>query len=201
MKTIINNKYFLLGIILIIGMVLGWIIKPSKNNTVQQTNHQLATPSDHQTIKSPDHQIWTCSMHPQIRQDHPGKCPICGMDLIPLNSEENEEASGSDEIKIVEASMKLAQVEITRVERKMPVKEVYMPGKIKADERRISVITSRFPGGLKNFLSISPVRMCEKVSVWLIIYSPELVTAQKEFLKQKNMKQLILLFTRRPSIN
>src|SRR3546814_14657731 len=22
--------------------------------------------------------IWTCPMHPQIRQDHPGPCPICG---------------------------------------------------------------------------------------------------------------------------
>ena len=29
-------------------------------------------------------QIWTCSMHPQIRQNEPGLCPICEMDLIPL---------------------------------------------------------------------------------------------------------------------
>ncbi len=28
--------------------------------------------------------IWTCPMHPQIRQDHPGSCPICGMALEPL---------------------------------------------------------------------------------------------------------------------
>jgi Cu+-exporting ATPase len=28
--------------------------------------------------------IWTCPMHPQIRQDHPGHCPICGMALEPL---------------------------------------------------------------------------------------------------------------------
>src|ERR1700676_919430 len=25
---------------------------------------------------------YTCSMHPQIKEDHPGKCPICQMDLI-----------------------------------------------------------------------------------------------------------------------
>ena len=25
--------------------------------------------------------IWTCPMHPEIRQDHPGPCPICGMAL------------------------------------------------------------------------------------------------------------------------
>ncbi|THU05064.1 heavy metal translocating P-type ATPase [Lampropedia puyangensis] len=28
--------------------------------------------------------IWTCPMHPQIRQDKPGSCPICGMALEPL---------------------------------------------------------------------------------------------------------------------
>src|SRR3546814_17984013 len=27
--------------------------------------------------------MWTCPMHPQIRQDHPGACPICGMALEP----------------------------------------------------------------------------------------------------------------------
>jgi Cu+-exporting ATPase len=27
--------------------------------------------------------IWTCPMHPQIRQDHPGPCPLCGMALEP----------------------------------------------------------------------------------------------------------------------
>uniref|UniRef100_UPI0037447D3C heavy metal translocating P-type ATPase n=1 Tax=Brytella acorum TaxID=2959299 RepID=UPI0037447D3C len=34
--------------------------------------------------------IWTCPMHPQIRQDHPGSCPICGMTLEP------EEPSDAD---------------------------------------------------------------------------------------------------------
>jgi len=28
--------------------------------------------------------IWTCPMHPQIRQDHPGACPLCGMPLEPI---------------------------------------------------------------------------------------------------------------------
>jgi Cu+-exporting ATPase len=27
--------------------------------------------------------LWTCPMHPQVRQDHPGPCPICGMALEP----------------------------------------------------------------------------------------------------------------------
>ena len=30
-------------------------------------------------------QLWTCGMHPQVIEDHPGNCPICGMRLVPLN--------------------------------------------------------------------------------------------------------------------
>lgn len=29
-------------------------------------------------------EYWTCSMHPSVRMKEPGKCPICGMDLIPV---------------------------------------------------------------------------------------------------------------------
>lgn len=29
-------------------------------------------------------QLWTCGMHPQVIEDEPGQCPICGMNLVPL---------------------------------------------------------------------------------------------------------------------
>lgn len=32
--------------------------------------------------KMQDQATWTCSMHPQIKSPKPGKCPICGMDLV-----------------------------------------------------------------------------------------------------------------------
>ncbi|MGE4321819.1 MAG: heavy metal translocating P-type ATPase [Sphingobium sp.] len=34
-------------------------------------------------VDAPPGTIWTCPMHPEIRQDHPGACPICGMGLEP----------------------------------------------------------------------------------------------------------------------
>jgi len=27
--------------------------------------------------------VYLCPMHPEIRQTNPGKCPKCGMDLVP----------------------------------------------------------------------------------------------------------------------
>lgn len=38
-------------------------------------------------------QLWTCGMHPQVIQDHPGDCPICGMKLVPLRGQGAGEAS------------------------------------------------------------------------------------------------------------
>lgn len=34
-------------------------------------------------VDAPEGTIWTCPMHPEVRQDHPGACPICGMALEP----------------------------------------------------------------------------------------------------------------------
>src|SRR5690606_41285391 len=34
---------------------------------------------------------WTCPMHPEIVQDEPGSCPICGMDLVPMQADLSSE--------------------------------------------------------------------------------------------------------------
>ena len=39
-------------------------------------------------------QLYTCSMHPEILQDEPGSCPICGMDLVPVE-DSGEEATAT----------------------------------------------------------------------------------------------------------
>jgi Cu(I)/Ag(I) efflux system membrane fusion protein/cobalt-zinc-cadmium efflux system membrane fusion protein len=40
-------------------------------------------------------QLWTCSMHSHVLQDHPGECPICGMDLVPVDVARSNPASSS----------------------------------------------------------------------------------------------------------
>ncbi|MEO7384606.1 MAG: heavy metal translocating P-type ATPase, partial [Novosphingobium sp.] len=41
------------------------------------------SPASQSAASVPAATIWTCPMHPEIRQDHPGACPICGMALEP----------------------------------------------------------------------------------------------------------------------
>jgi len=46
---------------------------------------------DETSPPTPEGTIYTCPMHPEIRQDHPGNCPKCGMTLEPIIPELNEE--------------------------------------------------------------------------------------------------------------
>jgi len=43
-----------------------------------------ADPSMHSEMEG-EEQLWTCGMHPQVIQEEAGQCPICGMNLVPLN--------------------------------------------------------------------------------------------------------------------
>ena len=58
-------------------------------------------------------QMWTCSMHPQIMQPEPGDCPICGMELIP--AETNADGLAADQFKMTENAMALANIRTTTV--------------------------------------------------------------------------------------
>ncbi len=55
-------------------------------------------------------QIWTCSMHPQIQQPKPGKCPICGMTLIPAEGGGASQSSNPRELVMSERARKLAEI-------------------------------------------------------------------------------------------
>lgn len=55
-------------------------------------------------------QTWTCSMHPQIKLPKAGKCPLCGMNLIPLESSSDDEG-GLRELSVSENSAKLMEID------------------------------------------------------------------------------------------
>jgi Cu+-exporting ATPase len=46
--------------------------------------HYLAPTADAPPPPAAPGTLYTCPMHPQIREDHPGACPLCGMALEPL---------------------------------------------------------------------------------------------------------------------
>lgn len=127
-------------------------------------------------------------MHPQIRMDHPGKCPICGMELIPLI--QSTAPLNPDAIVMTEEGIKLAEVQTSFVSRKKPVKEIRLYGKIQADERLIQTQPAHIPGRVEKLLVNYTGEEIQKGQTIAQIYSPELVTAQEELLEAIKMKEM-----------
>ncbi len=134
------------------------------------------------TAQSQERQIlyWTCSMHPQIHASGPGKCPICGMDLIPVyKSQGGEEATG---LILSPRAQALAEVETTPVEPRQLDVTVPMVGKIDYDETRMKEVAAWVPGRIDelyvNFTGVS-VKRGDKL---IYLYSPELRTGEDEYL-------------------
>ncbi len=124
---------------------------------------------------------WTCSMHPQIKLPEPGKCPICFMDLIPMD----KNAAVPDEIKLElsPAALKLARIFTSKVRRGKAEKDVFLSGKIAMDETRVKQITAWFPGRLERLFVDYTGTSVEKGEHLAEIYSPELYSAQEELIQ------------------
>lgn len=115
---------------------------------------------------------WTCSMHPQIRLPNPGRCPICGMQLIPVSK--LPKARGELETR--------AGLVTEPIQRRDLFKEIRTVGKLDYSERQVAYITSRINGRVDRlFVDFTGVEV-KKGDHLVEIYSPELLVAQNELL-------------------
>ena len=127
--------------------------------------------------------LWTCSMHPQIQKTGPGKCPLCGMDLIPAGSGGEEDSPRH--LVMTESAKKLAEIATAPVERKFIAHKLRLVGKVEYDESRVKYITAWFPGRLERLFVDStgtPVKAGEHL---VEIYSPEILTDQEALLQAR----------------
>jgi len=123
--------------------------------------------------------IWTCSMHPQIRQPKPGKCPVCGMDLIPVA----KTSGGMRTLVVSPEARALMNVETSPVERRYVTHEIRMVGKVDYDETKLGYITAWVSGRLDRlYVDYTGVEV-KKGDHMAYIYSEELYSAQQELIQ------------------
>lgn len=185
MKKIINSKYTLPVLIGLAGVLVGWWLKPSALPEEKEHTHESMYSN---TAIGDAETIWTCSMHPQIRMNEAGQCPICGMDLIPL-----ADGGGNENPMAVEMTldaMRLANIQTTVVggENLTEAKEIRLNGRVQADERKVYVQSSHLPGRIEQLNVNFTGEPVSKGKVLATVYSPELVTAQRELLEAQKIK-------------
>jgi len=171
------------GWIIIVGLVafafiMGLLIAGDGEQSETNGAAVQATAADSSSAPK----LWTCSMHPQIKLPHPGKCPSCGMDLIPLESGHTEETA-PNQIRLSKTAVQLVQIETSPVVRGLAERQVRMVGKITYDETRLAYITAWVPGRLDRLYADYTGISIAKGDHMVYMYSPELLSAQEELLQ------------------
>ncbi len=164
---------------LVLGLLFGWLLfggsENNKTDEHQHTEEEIAGET-----------IWTCSMHPQIRQNEPGDCPICGMDLIPLGDDNDSELDPMV-ISMSPTAMQLANVSTAVVGKTKPIKLLKLNGKVEADERSVYSQSSHIPGRIERLMVNFTGENVNQGQVIASIYSPDLVNAQEELFEARKI--------------
>ena len=173
--NILKNNKITIGLILIAFFLGLWI--PNGDSTAK-----VATNNESHSSET---QVWTCSMHPNVQLPESGQCPICFMDLIPLESE-----SGSlqpNQLSMSESAMKLASIETIPAAYGIAKMEIHLSGKVEYDESRIRNITAWVPGRLERmFVDYTGITV-NKGDHMMELYSPEVYTAQEELIQARKL--------------
>jgi Cu(I)/Ag(I) efflux system membrane fusion protein len=139
---------------------------------------------------------WTCPMHPQVKEEGPGKCPICGMSLVKAEIDKNE--LNTSEVKKAGAHINPGDV-IARVKLRdaqlshfhpayYPVtpmqmeKKIRLLGTVLPSEEKERNISARIPGRVEK-VYIKSTGSYVKVGAPVVeLYGPQLITTGEEYL-------------------
>jgi Cu(I)/Ag(I) efflux system membrane fusion protein len=177
-----NKNIIYIAIAVLVGLVCGWLIfgGPSEE--------PISNMSDHDHSVENVREMWTCSMHPQIMQPEPGDCPICGMDLIPAES--NEEGMATGQFKMTKNAMALADIRTTTVGLgTYGDNTIKLSGTIEENEKAVATQASYFDGRIEKLFVNSKGEEVRNGQQLATLYSPELVSAQQELITAANLKE------------
>jgi Cu(I)/Ag(I) efflux system membrane fusion protein len=123
---------------------------------------------------------YTCAMHPNVHSGEPGQCPICGMDLIPVDDlESGEQVSLSERAKV------LAQVRTAVVHRAGASGARRLLGEITPDESTRREVTAWIGGRIERLHVDVTGERIRRGQVIATLYSPEVYAAHQDLLVSK----------------
>lgn len=171
-----------------IGLAAGYFIFGGHQHSTSPAE-KMVTDNAEESGNDTEEQIWTCSMHPQVRQNEPGLCPMCEMDLIPLESNTSNDPLV---LQMTQEAVKLANIQTTIIgnEESAAGRTIRLSGKVQADERLASSQVAHVPGRIEKLYVTFTGEQVNKGRKLADLYSPELITAQRELLEALKLKDL-----------
>jgi len=142
-------------------------------------------------------QLYTCGMHPQVIQNKPGNCPICGMKLTPIRKQPGVANTGTTnraDVAMVSSDKDSSVITVdpetiqkmdfrTDIVKRGPVRRIVRTvGAIDFDETALAEVSTKFRGWVEKLYVDSTGKQMHRGDPLFEIYSPELFLAQTEYL-------------------
>jgi len=125
---------------------------------------------------------YRCPMHPDIVRDEPGKCPVCGMDLVKVERQQVGTGTAGPEVRISPAVINNIGVRTTAARLGAPERRAATVGYVAFDERRMRQVQPRAEGWIEGLAVRATGETVTAGQLLFTLYSPMLESAQQEYL-------------------
>ena len=132
---------------------------------------------EHSVLQAEENIYYTCSMDPQVKEDKPGKCPICHMDLTPMK----KDSSASNEISLSDQQIKLGNISVRTIsESESSLVENYT-GVLTIDQKGMKTISARVMGRIEKLYFKTEGDYIQKNQAVYQIYSEDIAIAKQDY--------------------
>lgn len=183
----------LLAVLFLLGLVTGFFLKGGGSGK----GSELGTPpSTIQASEALGTLVYVCPMNCVPPMDKGGKCPICGMDLVPSYLGLETENAGQPQLKLTPEAIKLGSIQLAPVERKFVLAEVKLFGQIDYDPAHMSYVTAFMPGVIDRVYVKRAGQFVRWGDPLFDLYSSDLLETQRQLIEAMKFAPSFLAFQR-----
>ncbi|MDP9122960.1 MAG: efflux RND transporter periplasmic adaptor subunit [Acidobacteriota bacterium] len=158
--------------------IIAWFAGPPAASPASPAGPGSADSSPAAGNAAPGIAYYTCSMHPSVRQERPGRCPICGMELTAVRRAE----AATGEVVLDDGRRQEIGIRTEVVGRRRTADHLLTIGKVAFDESRLADVTVKFQGYVSTLPVSQTGQRVAQGQILLTLYSPDLYLAQQEYL-------------------
>jgi Cu(I)/Ag(I) efflux system membrane fusion protein/cobalt-zinc-cadmium efflux system membrane fusion protein len=167
-------------ILMVLALIAGVIWNVPLKSAADRAYHAVFKPAAGQAASATEGKVlqyYTCGMHPWVVLPKPGDCPICHMQLVPLDPAKFTGEVTINPLMTQDIGVRLAPVVTGPVTR-----EIRTVGTVDYDEKLVGDVNLKISGWISKLYVNITGQPVEKGEPLLELYSPELYSAQEEYL-------------------